>query len=799
MKKQLTEAKSDISRTNQLQILPEQNIVEKLELYLRKADKGIESFPLKYERPTSEENEDSENSDSEAESTDNEESKYNYYRERHKWIKNEIKKRLSKDGKRVKYGDIQYFISTGNKKKYIFFLSPNKNHSGWKNLFKDNRERIFNLVFKFYLLSQALSTETIDTFEELFLVHYKSSKQSKKSTKSKAKPVLFVWGQNILVKYNQHDVLTLTLTRKRRKFLPTDSYSIADGEDLGELLTYKKKNYYFERDLDARRSNFIYFMDFRKDKDGEKYNLFKKTQLYHYQNLIRKLQEFLKECDINFEILNFQADHYLENPFIKNIEAVESLEIINNIGIDLTEGEQDFLQNFLKYQVIPIVTFYNSGKTISTYEKIEDEDDTYWRITEVIFWDDIKLDKKKNYLIFNKLLESEVGSRAYQRDDGYWCPSTKLDDKLKIDFYSQLKKKFNYLYKGKFYSTQGIDIPEFTIIQKAKEGQKKEEEEINNLSFITYNSKIDKDIVKKQSEPLTNGQFLDLEDSLICYLTKQNDSEKYEKFLKQHKLKIVPEFQKVLIELGIKNWIRKSLLNSDFSLRITPQSFSKHQFFAIYVRSPKNKETQAVAVEFICQDGCVYINDIMRDLKQINKRFRFLRKTKNNSEKLINNQQYFVDEANKLYINCYTDDYFTPTLIGREGILEELENETLKVNKTRKGKDSSKLLPLVMYYNEEYQPFYRIQNTICFDLQKETFVQYYVPSAQPLESKIKKGFRVYHLIGKTYSEKSIPTSKLIELPIVALHFSTLTQNILKISDNSQSSLLQKIAKVLIEN
>lgn len=64
---------------------------------------------------------------------------------------------------------------------------------------------------------------------------------------------------------------------------------------------------------------------------------------------------------------------------------------------------------------------------------------------------------------------------------------------------------------------------------------------------------------------------------------------------------------------------------------------------------------------------------------------------------------------------------------------------------------------------------------------------------------IKRGFRVYHLIGCTYSGESITTSKLIEHPITALHFSTITQNVLKIGDNSQASLLQKVAKVLIEN
>jgi hypothetical protein len=152
---------------------------------------------------------------------------------------------------------------------------------------------------------------------------------------------------------------------------------------------------------------------------------------------------------------------------------------------------------------------------------------------------------------------------------------------------------------------------------------------------------------------------------------------KHQKFCGKHKIKISPEFQKVSIELGIKNWMRQSLLNCSFGLPITPQSFSEKQFFTIYVRSPSNKEAKAVA--------------------------------------------------------------------------------------------------------------------------NETFIQYCVPSAQGLDSLIKRGFRVYHAIGKRYSQESITTSEIIEHPLTALHFSTLTQNILKLSDNSQSSLLQKVAKILIEN
>ena len=111
-----------------------------------------------------------------------------------------------------------------------------------------------------------------------------------------------------------------------------------------------------------------------------------------------------------------------------------------------------------------------------------------------------------------------------------------------------------------------------------------------------------------------------------------------------------------MIELGIKNWIRESLVNPNFGLPITPQSFTEKQFFTIYVRSPRNKEAKAVAVEFLYKDGYIYIKNVMRDCKEIENKFRFLRRQRNNPEKLIDNQQYFVDESEQLYISCYTDD-----------------------------------------------------------------------------------------------------------------------------------------------
>lgn len=392
---------------------------------------------------------------------------------------------------------------------------------------------------------------------------------------------------------------------------------------------------------------------------------------------------------------------------------------------------------------------------------------------------------------------------AYQINDDLWNPSTQIDDKSKIDFYSQLKKRFNYLETGVFFSIQGINIPEFSALEnKQSNGKKSEDGDLDKksgCSILTYTYKnIDQNTLRLDTKDFTNEKFLDVDDSLFCYLRQQKDKEEFEKFCDKYKIKISPEFQKILIELGIKNWMRQSLADKNIGLQITLQLFPEKQFFTIYVRSPKDKESKAVAVEFLYKDGCIYIQNIMCDLKQIKRRFRFLRQRKN-SEKLINNQQYFVDESEKLYISCYTSDFFTPTLIGRNGILEEMEKGTLEINRTIEAEHSSKLLPLVSYYNSKIKPIKRIKNMICIDSHNQEFIQYFVPSAKNIDNKIKKGFRVYHLIGKTYSGESIPTSKLIEHPLTNLHFSTLTHDILKISDNSQLSLLQKVAKVLIEN
>jgi hypothetical protein len=767
----LTEETSDVSRTNQLRILSSvEEVAEKLFQYLYKMGKGIEVFSMR------------------GLFTKEQTSQPDFYSKlRPKIIKREIQKRLAEYGEKPKRSDIQYFLSYSGRESKVFFVSPNKQHSGWKELFSrkwsnSDRERIFNLVFKLHLLAQELPAEMLTGFEELLFLH------SKNLTKNR--DALLVWGHQLLIRYNYHNVLTLTLSRKSYRFLPRDPYSTMDADDLGELLIYKKKSYHFDRDRDARRKNSIRFIQF--PRDPKNYDRFKRTQLYYYQYLMTKLEFFLKICEIQFSPLHFQADHYLENAFVTDVGSAEPLEIINNIGIDLSEDDKQFLQNFLGHQGVGQVTFYNSGKTVSTYMPLEvgSEEDTCWQIEEVAPWSDIQLEIGKNYLVFNRLLDETAGSMAYQREDVLWRPSTKIEDKSQVDFYSQLKRRFCYQASGKFFSTQGINIDTFRTVSNRPSA----------WSLATYTKrKVAKGTLYDDTLSFTDGRYLDTETAISCYLSEERDPEQWEVFWKKYGIKVSPEFQKVLIELGIKNWIRESLVNSSVGLSIGSKSFCDKEFYAIYVRSPRNRDTKASAVKFVYSKGRIHIKDVICDTKKIRKRFRFLRKRRN-SDVLTNDQQYLVDEAEGIYISCYTNNYYTPTLIGRDGILEELEAGELLINRSTRGPNSSRLLPLVSYYNGEITPRYRIENMICFDLKNDTFIQYYIPPGKSITQRIERGFRVYHLIGFNLSNgQPVPTSELIQQPITALHFGTLTYNVLRISDNSRSSLLQKVARVLVEN
>lgn len=784
---------SDSSGTNQLELLDSlDDIAEKLVRYLFSVGRGIESFSvdemdfkINWEIPEEEEEDADEAAGEEDEKKKQEkgETKAEMFRQQHRLIKEEIQKRLAAHGEKWTYKEIQYISSYSTGKRQIFFLSPNT-HSGWTDIFSQekavtDRERLFNLVFRLYLLSEELPVSTLNGFEELLLIN---NQYLVKPEPGKPQALL-LWGQNILVHFNRFQVLTLDLIRKWRRFYPEkDKYQTVDTAELGEIVLHKNKKYYFNRFLDARRTNGIKFMRFESKH-------FKKSQVYLYHFLMKKLAAFLDTCGITYRLLPFQATHYLENSYVKQVETAETLEIINNSGVDLSGDDRQILENILRQQGIRL-SFFRDGRTISTYEPIlvaEDQKGSRWLITPVIPWDEIQLNTGQNYLVLNKILDRETKSSAAVRQaDGVWRATTKTGSA--DDFYSQLKRSTRFMKSGIFISVQGLNVPEFKVLAWDRSPSIR--------PVLRYApAKIDVNALAQDAQPFTDGQFLEIEALIRAYLKGQQDPQQFGKFYAKHKIDFSSEFEKILIELDIKNWIRKSLLGEEISVPVKEQPFEKKSFFAVFIRKQKRRPAEGVAVEYLYENGRIFIKGVMRDVSKIVERFPDVFRYKLRKPDELVNQQYFADEEDHIYISAYTSDVYTPTLIGRPDLIEGLENRTLGINRQK----DSKLFPLVTYYNDNVA---RVKDLICLDLSNPTFIQSYVPPVQALRPVIQNGFRVYHLIGKPYpnpANEALPTNFVINHPITLLHFCTLTQNLLKISENSQTSLLQKVARVLIEN
>ena len=274
---------------------------------------------------------------------------------------------------------------------------------------------------------------------------------------------------------------------------------------------------------------------------------------------------------------------------------------------------------------------------------------------------------------------------------------------------------------------------------------------------------------------------------------------------KSLEIKNTSSLDKTIVELKIKDLFNKNLHHgvgipvSTFKKNFPEKAaqFEDKIFTVVVVRNPKYQDEKSVAISFLYKDGNIYIQDILRDTNSISSKYRFLIKHKRN-DRLIDNQLFFVDEANQICLSSYTDPYYTPLYLGGTNILTERRNETLQLSR---GPKKNTFLPLVLYYNQQDRD--TTKNMICLDLSQDNFIQYFVPPSGPLRATLKKGFRIYHLLGYYNTGQSInsklTTYHIMQQPLTYLFFSTITQNILKISENSQSPILKKFARILIDN
>lgn len=235
------------------------NLAEKLFLYLFQNGKGISSFSVKYLLEDY-----------------HKKSKFKDRKGELILIETEIRKRLSVYMYQAKDQYVNFFMSNSNGDYMVFYILPDKSHSGWKHFFKNpsDAERVFNLVFSFYMESKKIKQDFISDYRKLFFD-------------------VDVFEQNkLLVQFNID--YTINPATEKDKILPkyaNHSSGIPDFRLINGFGKRKKRN---STNTASKAVNTA-------QKEAVKDSQFEATKANYSKNMILQLALFLNRCNISFK------------------------------------------------------------------------------------------------------------------------------------------------------------------------------------------------------------------------------------------------------------------------------------------------------------------------------------------------------------------------------------------------------------------------------------------------------------------------------------------------------------------
>lgn len=814
------ELQSDESRTNQLKITNKDYEIwgDNIFQWLFQRNMAIGSFSVDddgdYKIPKAKKEED-----------DSESKFHRKYKARHQYIKKEIQKRNSQIGVSQKLSQVEYSLYG----RMVFYLVPtNKRASSkWIKDFKSPsedgvrvRERILNLVFKLYLLQNHLidlmpEDNCLTGLEQLVLIHAKERDEN---------GTLMVYGYSISFIYNKYETVSLRLQNKGYKVGNGLHATFDSGGDMGDI-TISGKDYSFEKKLDGRANQppFVIFpQESRYPIYEDRVRAFSKCKLYLFQAAMDQLIAFFEECKIPVQELPFSATHYIDSPFLreKNIKCnLKPLMILNNTGQDFSESKKDFLMAVLNNMGYSSVSYFEDGATINTYKMGRWVDEAFvpeeeykapdknhrkvWDISEQIPWDSIKLTADYAYLVFNKILKkSGQGSSVAQLDDehdGYWTlPKKEIKKGCRKDFYTTLRGKaleINKSTTNELVCIQGINADAW--------------EEIKHRSQKKY-------AIFTLTDPKAKANDIeefDMPYQVLSQLKKRNCRKPFDpKKDLDAPVKFSPEFDKALSELYYKMWFAEALDTKDifskafFDTQIDNRLYpiKPFKFESVFTRTPRGGDTEIAVVQFRYENGVIYVENKYCDTQKAEEEYGqcFQRITRGkNARRILDGQKLLVDRQRRIYVTGYWSINYSPTLIGHPNLMASIKEGTAELKKTK----PDPMLPIVRYFSLDPQKNKQIttaaKNLVYLDLSNENFIQYFVPPKMGPQFEIAKGFTVYHLMGFTFENKKInlKTADLINDPLVTIFLHTLTTDMLRISENSKTSFLHKLPRIIIEN
>lgn len=213
------------------------------------------------------------------------------------------------------------------------------------------------------------------------------------------------------------------------------------------------------------------------------------------------------------------------------------------------------------------------------------------------------------------------------------------------------------------------------------------------------------------------------------------------------------------------------------------------QLTLVYVRilgRGRYKKTYSSVVHLSVLTGKLTINSQQNHASEERLRFDcpFLEK-----RKLFNDSFYMFDKEGKIFLTAYNTDRI-PRIIGNQKV-DSLEVAAKNNDRVRRGaKTKETILPYYLLLKERKQ-YHHI-----YLQQRENNLLYFVSTINRPKPKIEKQNRIYNILTFDMGGNILNA---LDQTVTEIYLKSFTDNIHKLGEVSKSSLLEKIAKVYIEN
>lgn len=234
-------------------------------------------------------------------------------------------------------------------------------------------------------------------------------------------------------------------------------------------------------------------------------------------------------------------------------------------------------------------------------------------------------------------------------------------------------------------------------------------------------------------------------------------------------------------------WLKEKVF---FDKSIGEVNLPDCQLILVYIRKPggrwsKKIYASVVHVSVIYEKLVIKSQEVYNSESKLRFYCSFLRSRKN----LYNDSFYIFDEINEVFLSTYNSSRI-PLIIGNQQVdsLAVAANNNDKVRRVSGVKETVLPYYLIPKERKQYHHIYLQQ--------REHDLLYFVSTINRPKPKIEKQNLIYNIL--TF-DKNGNIINALDQEVTEIYLKSFTEDILRLGEVSKSSLLEKVAKVFIEN